>query len=127
LAGLAAALAIALLSHCYAVVLYVPICAGELVAAWSRKPRGHTTLDRAASGMAPVALYPALLATSHKFLVGTAVFAPTPRRFLGAYALLLEHALLPLALLLLPLALFAYRHRIRARGVNRFAGPLFPT
>jgi hypothetical protein len=118
LAGLAAALAIALLSHCYAVVLYVPICAGELWRTWSRKRVDVALWIALILGMAPVALYPALLATSHKYLAGTAVFAPTPRRFLGAYALLLEHALLPLALLLLPLALFAYRHRIAVRTAS---------
>ena len=113
--ALASALAIALLSHCYAVVLYVPICAGELWRTWKRKRVDFALWTALIVGLTPLALYPALLATSHKFLVGASVFAPTARRFLGAYALLLQQTLPPFAALFILLTLFAYRHRIAVR------------
>jgi hypothetical protein len=114
LAALASALAIALLSHCYAVLLYLPLGVGELWRTWSRKRIDFAIWTAMIMGLAPVALYPALLATSHKIVLGP-VFAPTARRALGAYALLLRQALLPLAALLIPLTLFADRHRIAVR------------
>ena len=109
------ALAGALLSHCYAVLLYVPICAGELWRTWSQKRIDFALWTALILGLAPLTLYPALLATSHKVILGTSVFTPTPRRFLGAYALQLRRALPPLAVLLIPLALFAYRRQIAVR------------
>jgi hypothetical protein len=119
---LSLALCIALLSHVYSVLLYIPICAGELGRTWSRKRIDFALWTALILSLAPLVLYPALLATSHKIVWGTAVFAPTPRRFLGAYALLLRQALPPLGALLITLALFANRNRA---GVRRAAGELF--
>ena len=108
----AAALAAGLLSHCYAVLLYFPFGLAELWREWRHKRFDPPLWLAFCISLAPLALYPSLIASSHKLLLGTSIFAPTPRRFLGSYAFILKRALFPLSLLLLPLVFVALRDRV---------------
>lgn len=115
LVGLALALSTALLSHVFAVLVYIPICAGELWRTWPRKRVDVSICIMLIVGLTPLVLYPALLVASHNLALGTSIFAPTARRFFGAYALLLKQALPPLAAIFIPIMLFAYRNRTAVR------------
>ena len=103
------ALAAALLAHCYAVILYFPIVAGELWRSWRRRRLDMGIWLVLGLSAFPLVLYPALLSASHSVGFGVSIFAPSARRFLGAYAFLLRRAALPVGVIFAPLVVFAIR------------------
>ncbi len=102
-------LAAGLLAHCYAVVLYFPVAAGELWRSWRRRRFDLAIWLVLGLSVFPLVLYPALLSASHSVSMAGSIFAPSPRRFLGAYAFLLQRAALPVGIIFAPLIVFAVR------------------
>ena len=105
---LAIALSGALLAHCFAVLVYLPICAGE---AWRTRTRRRVDVAVWAALIAaliPLALYPALFAANRN-VIRPDFFRATPRRLAGAYAMLIRPLTIPLAILVIALGFYAYR------------------
>lgn len=105
LSGISASLGLALLTHCYAVLLAVPFAVGETFRTLEkRRVDWAIWLSFVAAAAPPVALYPMLLANSNKIAVANPIFMP--ESFLDFYAFLLGPALWTLlAALLIAVAL----------------------
>lgn len=111
LAFLTATLWIALLTHMFAILLYLPLGAAEL---WRSVQRRRVDLGILASlflGAAPIVIYRPLMEGTSGFAMVGPIFAPTIRRLLAMYWLHVSGALAPIAILLIVLGAVAFlRH-----------------
>jgi hypothetical protein len=104
--GLAVSLSLALLTHCYAVLLAVPLVAGEGVRLRRRRRADWSLWIAMAAAAFPVILYPWLMSANHTPpVLATSPFHVTPWTAPGTYRELLDPAFWPLTLVILIVAL----------------------
>jgi hypothetical protein len=96
LAGMAAALTGALLSHCWAVLLFIPLGVGELVRDWRRGRIDWGVWCFLVLPVASVVTYLPLVQFSRKVVFDTYLFHPSWRFVLDCYEMLLMPAFWPL-------------------------------
>ena len=100
LVGLSLSIAAALLSHCYAVMLFLPLGLGELTRLRSRRRVDWPMLASLAASCIVLALYFPLLATSRKMILKGPLFDPLAYKIFTTYALMLSPVVAPVAVLL---------------------------
>lgn len=88
LAGLALSIGGALLTHCYAVLILLPLIAGEIARSITRKRLDWPVWIALISGSCALAAYLPLMASSHRYALDNITFRPTLRALTECYAML---------------------------------------
>jgi len=90
LAGLCLSLAAALLTHCYAVLVVIPLALGEMVRTAQRKRVDWPVWISLTVASCVVAIYLPLLAANHRFALDNVTFRPTLLVLAECYRILLN-------------------------------------
>lgn len=100
LAGLFLSLAAALLSHCYAVLVVIPVALGELTRGFRQRRVDWPVWISLAAACSVTVTYIPLVAASHRFTLDNVTFRPTLKLVATSYQMLFEPLILVLAVAL---------------------------
>jgi hypothetical protein len=90
LVGLTLSVAAALLSHCYAVLIVIPLALGELARSYRQKRVDWPVWISLAAACSAVATYIPLVAANHRFALDNVTFRPTVELVATSYWMLFE-------------------------------------
>jgi hypothetical protein len=100
LAGLALSVGAALLTHCYAVLILLPLVSGEITRSFTRKRLDWPVWIALVLGGCAVVTYLPLLGASHRLALDNVTFRPTLRVLTECYGMMTAPLAVPLALAL---------------------------
>jgi hypothetical protein len=89
LAGLGLSVGAALLTHCYAVLILLPLAAGEITRSFTRKRLDWHVWIALIFGSCTAGVYLPLLAASHRLALDNVTFRPTLRVLIECYGMLI--------------------------------------
>jgi Dolichyl-phosphate-mannose-protein mannosyltransferase len=89
LGGLALSVGAALFTHCYAVLILLPLAAGEITRSFTRKRLDWQVWIALILGGCTAALYLPLLAASHQLALDNVTFRPTLRVLIECYGMMI--------------------------------------
>jgi hypothetical protein len=101
LAGLTFSVGAALFTHCYAVLILLPLVSGEITRSFTRKRLDWPVWIALLSGSSAVVAYLPLLAASHRLALDNVTFRPTLRVLTECYGMMIGPLAGPLALALI--------------------------